>query len=207
MKRADIDWPIFRGALTVFVLCLLVSGAMLAASIYFRDEMESDFNKDQVRFQSISRKYLAIDEEDRFIKQFYPRFRELYAEGIIGNEHRLNWIETLRSAGARIDLPSLSYEIMSQKEYTPSYAIYRGSYQIYVSKMKLTFGLLHEGDLERLFDELNQRASGLYSVADCTFTSSQKTIEHDPKQENISAQCELLWYTIKPADGRQLVIS
>jgi hypothetical protein len=207
MKRADIDWPIFRGALTVFVLCLLVSGAMLAASIYFRDEMESDFNKDQVRFQSISRKYLAIDEEYRFIKQFYPRFRELYAEGIIGNEHRLNWIETLRSAGARIDLPSLSYEIMSQKEYTPSYAIYRGSYQIYVSKMKLTFGLLHEGDLERLFDELNQRASGLYSVADCTFTSSQKAIGHDPKQENISAQCELLWYTIRPSDGRQLVIS
>lgn len=207
MKLADINWPILRGAITVFVLCFLVSGAMLATSIYFRDEMESDFNKDQVRFQSISRKYLAIDEEDRFIKQFYPRFRELYAEGIIGNEHRLNWIETLRSAGARIDLPSLSYEITSQKEYTPGYAIYRGSYQIYVSKMKLTFGLLHEGDLERLFDELNQRASGLYSVADCTFTSSQKTIERDPKQENILAECELLWYTIRPSDGRQLVIS
>ncbi|MCI0400342.1 MAG: hypothetical protein L0Z68_03440 [Gammaproteobacteria bacterium] len=207
MKRADIDWSILRGAVTVFALCLLVSSVMLAASIYFRDEMESDFNKDQTRFHSISRKYLAIDEEDRLIKQFYPRFKELYAEGIIGNEQRLNWIETLRDAEAKIELPLLSYEITSQNEYTPSYGVFRGGFQIYASKMELTFGLSHEGDLERLLDELNKRASGLYSVGNCTFTRSQKTIEHDPQKPNISGTCELLWYTIKLSDGRELVIS
>ena len=35
----------------------------------------------------------------------------------IGEEQRLNWIETLRQAAARIKLPSLQYEIGAQGEH------------------------------------------------------------------------------------------
>ena len=130
MKRADIDWTILKGSLIAFIACLLISGLLAGGSHYFRESAQVDFKKNKNNFQSISRRYLAVDEEERLIRQFYPQFVDLYNAGIIGREHRLNWIEVLRQVGERIMLPSLSYQISSQEVYTPGYSINLGGFQL-----------------------------------------------------------------------------
>jgi hypothetical protein len=157
-------------------------------------------------FRSVSNKYFAVDEEEKLIKKYYPVFVHLYNEGVIGRELRLNWVETLRKAGEEIDISSLSYEIHSQELYTPSFPVMTGRYNLFRSVMSLNMQILHEGDLFRLFEFLDQKAKGAYNIENCTITSTSTKISEKPGSSNLSAKCELTWYSIKLADGTELKV-
>jgi hypothetical protein len=122
MKRADIEWPIVRGALGLLGSCLLVSALLLASSFHFRDQMALLLQKHELRFKDISRNYLTLKEKEQILKEDYPRFVGFYSQGIIGPEQRLNWVETLRHAAARIKVPALRYEIGLRQAYTPGFS-------------------------------------------------------------------------------------
>ncbi len=96
MKWADIEWPIVRGVLGLFGSCLLVSALLLASSFHFRDRMALLLQEHEARFKDISRNYLTLQEKDQILKEDYPRFVGFYNQGIVGQEQRLNWVETLR---------------------------------------------------------------------------------------------------------------
>ncbi len=207
MSQANIEWPVIRGALTIFVLCTIISAVLIGFTYYFRTEMESSFIQNKQQFQDISRKYLAVDQEESHIRDYYPGFVELYDRGVIGREHRLNWIEVLRSSGRKIKLPSLDYSIGSQTEFSSEYPITLGSYKLFRSSMDLTLKLLHEGDLLQLIDRLNNTATGLYSIKECTLSREKEVIKRDVNVPNIFAECTLEWYSIKKFDGTDLSTS
>ena len=204
MAQEKIDWAILRGAIGVFSICLLVGSILLGATKYFRDEMETEFRNHQTKFRDVSRKYLAVDDEERIIENIYPEFVRLYQSGILGQEHRLSWIESLREAGNRIKLPEISYQVSSQSTYVPDFPIDLGAFDIHVSKMHLTLGLLHEGDLLGLFNALDREANGLYSISRCKATRLDKETEISPNRPTISAACSLDWFTVDLKGERAL---
>ena len=206
MHRKDIDWSIIRGALISLLISIIVSSSLVAGSYYFQDAMNKEYVRNNALFQNISQRYLAIDEEAKRIQKYFPEFVDLYNRGVIGNEQRLNWIEVLQNAGARIKIPSLSYSISSQKDYIPAYSISMGSYKLYKSEMTLNISLLHEGDLFNLLHALNNEARGEYNLTSCNFDRGQQDIIESPKAANIRASCELEWYTIKLASGMEIKI-
>ena len=206
MKRNDIDWSILRLSLIIFFICLIVSGALIYGSFYFKDKMLNEYNRNNAMFRSVSNKYFAVDEEEKLIKKYYPVFVQLYNEGTLGRELRLNWVETLRKAGEEIDISSLSYEIQSQELYTPAFPVMTGKYSLFRSVMNLNMQLLHEGNLFRLFEILDQKAKGAYNIENCTITSTSIKILEAPGSANLSARCELIWHSIKLADGTELKV-
>lgn len=202
MARVKFDWAVLRRAMGTFGVCLLVSGLLLAASFYFRDEMRSVYRDHQARFQTVSRKYLMVDEEERMIERHYPTFVELYENGILGQEHRLNWLETLRIAGERVKLPELVYQIDSQEPLTPEFDVATGAYQIFRTNMDLRLGLLHEYDLINLFKLMDHEAEGLYSVRSCDIRKTREEILVNKTATNLRAECKLGWYTIDLRGGK-----
>lgn len=206
MRRDDLEWPLVRGALITLVVAISLSSLLVWGSYYFRSKMVLDFNKNNVQFQSISRRYLAVDEEDKLIKGYLPKFISLYNDGVIGPEQRLNWIEVLRSSGEKIRLPGLTYQIKSQTQYSPDFPVTLGHFQLFSSEMILNIHLLHEGDLINLFDMLNRRADGAYSVSSCKMSRPGSAIIMDPDKGNIMVKCELNWFTIKRADGQDIKV-
>lgn len=206
MKRSDIDWSILRGALIALFLCLIVSGAMLGGSFYFKEAMNRDYLRNNAMFRAISNKYFAVDEEEKLIKKFYPLFIDLYNKGVIGRELRLDWIEALRNAGEEFDIAGLSYEIKSQEVYKPAYKVNLGRFKLYRSVMNLNMKLLHEGDLFRLLQALDKNAKGAYNVSACTMNLATTKISEDPDSTNVTVRCELTWHTIKLADGKELKV-
>ncbi len=204
MAEQKIDWTVLRGAVGVFSICLLVSGILLGASDYFRDEMETEYRNHHARFRDVSRKYLAVDEEERIIEQTYPKFVHLYESGILGPEHRLSWIESLRSAGEEIKLPEIGYRVNSQLVYAPEFPLALGAFDVHASEMQLSLGLLHEGDLQSLFSALDRDAEGLYSVSRCEANRINEQTEFDPAQPMISATCRLTWFTVDLKGTRKL---
>lgn len=205
MRHKDIDWKELRGSITIFVICTVVSGILLYTSHYFQKQMKQEFASNDARFRSISQRYLDVDEEERLINEYFPRFVDLYNSGVIGKEQRLNWIEILRSTAKEMKLPRLNYQVETQKTYTPGYSVDSGSFSIYSSKMNLQMDLLHEGDLFTIFESLNEKAKGMYSPVACDLRSSGKITEQ-ARAPNINATCELRWYTIRLAGGKEITI-
>ena len=204
MKKVNVDWSVLRGALGLLGVSVLASAILLAGSFLFRDEMRTVFRNNDTRFKTISSRYLDVDGEERLIRNYYPRFVELYKAGIIGHERRLDWVEALQKADADTGMPRLAYEIKSREAFTPGFHVDIGPYQIYDSTMTLKLGLLHEGDLARLLDDLNRYTSGLYSVSQCSFHRAGQTIHMNLKKANINGECALHWFTINFAGDREI---
>jgi hypothetical protein len=195
---------VLRGAIGIFSICLLVGGTLLGASHYFLEEMKAEYRNNHARFRDVSRKYLAVDEEERIVERDYPAFVRLYERGILGEEHRLSWLESLRKAGDKIQLPEIGYRISSQSVYEAEFPVDLGAFNIYVSEMNLTLGLLHEGDLLGLLDALNDNAEGLYSVSRCEANRVNEEAEFAPSRPTIMASCRLNWFTVDLRGERKL---
>jgi len=204
MKSEDIDWKIIRGSLIVFTITLVISSGFIYGSFYFKSQMELEFRRTNSAFRSISNRYLAVDQEERLIRDYLPKFVDLYQGGIIGNEQRLNWIEVLRDIGDEIRLPSLNYQIESQQEYIPDFELDMSKYTLFSSSMTLTMQLLHEGDFFKILDKLEQNAKGTFSIKSCSIKSSASEISTDSMAANVAAVCELQWFTVRLADGEPI---
>lgn len=199
MAYTPADWSVLRGAVGLFVVCVLLSAIMLGATHLFAGDMASEFRAHHGKFRDASRKYLSVDQDERAIEEHYPRFVELYRRGVIGDEHRLSWVEALRGASDALALPSLSYDIEAQRPYAPDFAANTGAFDLRMSRMRLGLGLLHEGDLERLLDLLAQRADGLYSVRACDL---KRSADANRSGAHLSAECVLEWYTLELRGSR-----
>lgn len=207
MKPETIDWSVLRSAIIVLVISVAISASMLIGSFYFQRAAQAEYDSHQNRFLSISNRYLATDEEEALIRQYYPEFMNYYHRGILGRERRLDWIETLKAAGEIIDIPSLRYEISSQSEYQNQLPVNMGRYRLYSSTMRISMDMLHEGDLLRLLDALNRMQSGLYTVSDCTFSQRGPINLDSADRGNISSTCNLHWFNVKLADGSDISAS
>jgi hypothetical protein len=202
-----LDWSVLQGSAITFVVSIAISAALIGSTWYYKDKMHREYQMQKSRFQSISNQYLAVDQEEKLIRDYYPKFVELYNRGIIGQERRLTWIETLNNAEDQIKLPSITYDIASQNKYVPDYSLNIGNFQIYSSPMKLNMNLLHEGDLKKLLDALSTNAPGIYNVSNCKLRPSGQIILDDAKKGNVTAECELKWFNIKKSDGSEIKLS
>ena len=191
-----VDWSILRGTVVVFALSLAASAGMVTASFYFRQNMEREYQAHHGEFREASRKYLAVDDEERITDKFFPEFRRLYEAGLLGRERRLSWLEALRRAGDDNGLTQVAYKLDAQRQATPDFNIALGNYQLYASTMSLSLALLHEGSLLRLFKALDRDALGQYVVRRCVLKRTGEGLDLSAQGANINADCTLDWWTI-----------
>ena len=189
-----------RNAVIMFAGSAALGAALLAGSEIFARRMEQAYQYHRGQLDASSQRYLAVDEEEKIIRDYLPRFRHLRQAGVLGREHRLNWIEVLQDAATRLQLPSLAYEISARQPAPPGMGSPAGSHRVYVSAMTLNMQLLHEGDLFALFDLLDEQAKGLYRVASCELTRNVTELADNPAAANLNAHCLLEWFSIRSAD-------
>lgn len=197
----DLDWTIIRNASIALGLSIMIGGGLFTASTIYREDRENEYNRQHRRYLDMSGKYLTVDEEERIIKSYYPLYKSLERDGVIGEEQRLDWVDTLRAVAVNIKLPSLRYEISARAPYKPDYALDTGVFQLYASQISLRMGLFHEGDLVTMLDALNLNSPGIFSVKSCKLSRSSGVLQRNPARENIKADCQLRWVTLKPRDS------
>ncbi len=206
MGKDKIDWGILKGSIILFCICLIICCSLIGGSYYFNNNLSKQFIQNKSIFQSISRRYLEVDQEEKLLQDYYPQFVKLYSQGIIGREKRLNWIEALRQSGEMAKLPSLNYAIETQEEFTPEFNINYSGYTLYSSSMELNLGLLHEGDFFKLLNYLDKTADGTYTITECTFRMNGNQIRFEKNYANIIASCLLRWITINIGSGKGIEI-
>lgn len=194
------EYEFLRNAAVTFAGSAALGAVLLAGSGFFAGRMEQAYQRQRAQLSAAGQRYLAVAEEEKIIRDYLPQFASLRAAGIVGAEHRLNWIEVLQDAAAVLQLPSLAYEISAQRPGNAEIAPAPGTHKVFTSQMTLNVQLLHEGDLFALFDLLDERAKGLYRVASCELTRNFTELAADPAAANVSANCVLEWFSVRPAD-------
>ena len=207
MKRKISGGHASVAMMVLYALGFPVVVSCAGATWYYNKQMYLQYQAEEQRFHAAAASYLAVNDEARLIREYFPYVLNLHEHGVFGQELRLDWIEALQQAGGRLGLPSLHYRIGAQKELPQAHPVHDGSYRIYYSPMHINIDLLHEEDLHTFFADLDRRKLGIYNIASCSLNRLQGEINRESVQGNIRAECELFWFNIRKQDGGAVELS
>ena len=109
----------------------------------------------------------SANEEEREIEASLQQYQALAARGIIGEENRLDWVDTVTAIKNERRLFNINYSIEPQKELDYPGFSPGGSVKFMVSHVKIAMQLLHEEDLLNFIDDLTRRGKPYLSGRSC----------------------------------------
>lgn len=187
--------PTLMGALGVFAAVLILSVTVVSASFVYMDGVAQEQQDAKRAMRTWQLKINSSVESNQIIDEFEINFLKLVNQGIVGAENRLSWFETIQNTAKRRGMPSVKYSISTQQPLNePNLMSEYNGINVFKSVMIVDAQMAHEGDLFALLNDLT-KADGLFAVDRCSIIKiSKKNVITD---NNMSAYCELGWYTFK----------
>jgi hypothetical protein len=199
MKREDLE--ALRVPLTVLgvtligaILIMWLSGGILDSAERTKAQRELQLREARARIQNAG-------EEKEMIGRYLGSYQQLARAGFVGDEQRINWLDSLRMANEEARIFGVEYDIGAQKPYIYSAEFNPGQLVLQESIMHLKFRLLHEEDLPRFFSALGRYSGGFFTIEQCHMRRirSAEADKSPTVQANLAAECDLRWLTVKPA--------
>jgi hypothetical protein len=198
MNREDLQ--ALRTPLIVLGLTLLASvgvaffsGSVLDSARDTRSQRETQLREARLRIQN------AGEEKERIVR-YVGAYEQLARAGFVGEEQRINWLDSLRLANQDGRTLGVEYDIGAQKPYTYAAEFDAGKLLLQESVMRLRLRLLHEEDLPRFFGSLAKHGGGFFTVDECRMHRLAANAPKAPQVEaNLGAECDVRWLTINPA--------
>ena len=203
MKFSTKDLPHIRGLLIMLALALIL-GAVL---IYVSDGVLTQAQQSKIiadrEWSEALRKLERTKNEQEDLQGYYHQYQNLVEQNVIGQERRLDWIETIEKIRNQLNIFSVKYKLEPQETLNLENNSTSNSFDLHRSNMTLDFSLLHEGQLLNFFDALSEEAKGMYLLENCTLTRNDlvRQLRFIP---NLQAECTLGWITLneKNAEGK-----
>jgi hypothetical protein len=198
MKFSISDFHLMRWSLAAVCASILLSGVILYSSSEYADFTQKDRRAAQSQMND-ARNRLTMARQDREnLSDFSREYDTLENNKIIGDDHRLDWMEGLEKLRNRNLVIDFRYNIAPQKIYAPQPPIDSSNFDIHYSEMKLQFDLLHEGQLLNFFAALSSQIKGRYQLEGCTLQRSAAEVNAaTPTATHIKAECSGGWITLK----------
>ena len=184
------------------VIVLILALALGAGFIYYLDQSLTTARRDlagqQNQLREARTRLQRSGDEKQIIVRYLSNYQYLQRLGFIGDEQRINWLEGLRLSNQQTQLFGVDYQIGAQQPYPYASELEPGQLALQQSLMKISFRLLHEGDLLRFLGTLAKQGVGVFSVNQCVMQriDTGGSIRFQP---NLHADCELAWITARPA--------
>lgn len=191
MKFERNDFSKIRNSLLASVAMILCGGLLVhfATDSHRQAQLAQANNVRQLADADAKLKQVSNEESD--VKHKSLIFKQLQERGVIGEEQRLEWIELLKDIREKRRLLDLEYEIAPQRLLEGHGA---NDFSFYASAMKLRIKLLHEGDLERLLNDLRSQAKALIMIRSCAVSRLPAMSD---EHANLLADCEIDWVTLR----------
>ena len=199
MKREDFEalrvpLIVLVATLVAAMLIIYVSGNVLESARLGLVKRDTELKQARLRIQNAG-------EEKEMISRYLGAYQQLARVGFVGDEQRINWLDSLRTANEEARIFGVEYDISAQRPYIYASEFNPGQLLLQESVMHLKFKMLHEEDLPRFFEALSRRGGGFYTVDQCVIErlkpgEAEKNLQ---VQANLAASCDLRWLTVKPA--------
>ncbi|MCP4765367.1 MAG: hypothetical protein GY875_03775 [Gammaproteobacteria bacterium] len=192
-----IDWFYLRRPLIIILVAIVVSVAFALAGYHYEKTQREAYETALSTLRSTHKLYSNIINDIDLLDQYRSLYSEYKSSGLIGEERRLSWIETLESTNQVLRLPTLTYNLNAQEDFNrPGFKLKRGV-SVMSSPMDLTIGMLHEEDLFALLEGLRLSIQNLFTVDSCSIIRSSPVDRSlDTKKTNLQSQCTIRWVTI-----------
>ena len=202
MRLTSKDLGALKTPILALGIAVAVSFAMVAFSSSRRSQSEKQYRYHLTALQDARTRYQRSGNERETVTHYLQAYLQLEKIGFVGSEQRLNWVESLRAANAQADLFGVDYQLSAQEPFPNVAKDNPIGDRVKHSRMRLSFGVLHEGDLTRLFRALAAQQAGLFTLNSCALDRAGRQGAPLPRQANLTAECELSWLTIDPKDGK-----
>ncbi len=193
----NIDWFYLRRPIILLLVAMVVAAALGFVGWRFEAAQHESYQQALTTLQSTHRVYRNIVNDIDLIEQYRNLYNEYKSSGLVGDERRLSWIESLEATNEVLRLPTLSYALNPQEDFKrPNFRPQRGV-EVRSSPMQLSMGLLHEEDLFALLEGLRLSIKNLHTVDACTITRTSPVDRSlETKRPNLVSDCTIRWVTI-----------
>ena len=192
-----VDWSYLKTPLILLCVVLLIAILMIVVGIRYEKSHQTQYEQSLTTLRTTHQKYTKIIIDIDLLEQYRSQFSEYRANGLVGDERRLSWVESLESTNEVLQLPTINYHLLPQEAFNrPNFTIKRGV-DIKSSIMDLNMRLLHEEDLFTLFEGLRQSIKTIFTVESCSINRTSPVFSSlDTQRANLSSNCQLRWVTI-----------
>ena len=203
MKFSASDFPLMRLSLAAISTSALLSGIILYSSTRYAQQNETNLHNSQRQINEARNRLTEARNDRENLSVYSAEYGILEEQAIIGDDHRLDWMEGLEKLRSQNLVLDFRYDIAPQKSYAPQPAIDSGNINIHYSEMKLQFDLLHEGQLLKFLDALRKQVKGHYLIESCTLTRNEAEADANTPATHIKADCNGGWITLKSRNAPQ----
>jgi len=197
MTINKIDWAYLRRATIVLSVVTALSLGLALISYIYVDNKRYLNHGSQAGLLKMKAKHQDAVNQLHLVDNYLSDYQALEKKGFIGEENRLNWVETLGAIAKKKKVVTIEYNIKALQPYRPAYKVNASLFKINSSEMVLHMKLLHERDLLDIFTELNRLAEGVYDIKRCKMQRQHGSIVYDEGVTNIVAECTLNWFTLQ----------
>jgi hypothetical protein len=196
------DFKALRNPLLLLLLAVMAG----AGAVYYTNTLLVQSQQRLAQQQSLLKdartRLQRSDGEKQIIVRYLDEYQQLARGGFVGDEQRINWLDSLRLANQQVELFGVDYQIGAQKPYVHANEFKPGPLALRQSEMRLSFRLLHEEDLTRFLSELARQNTGIFHIDHCAMRRIDHagTIRYQP---NLLAECGLSWITITAAPEKK----
>jgi len=184
------------------VLCLMLISAgvgALVAAEHATDLVQTDKKTANLSKLAAQDRVAKATEEEREIRENIVQFQQLVSWGMIGEEKRLDWVETIAQIRQQRKLFRINYDIEAQKVLDYPGVMPAGGVEFMSSRLKIDLPLLHEEDLLNFLSDLRAARKAYVSPRRCVIDRSER--EAPPGGRGMSprlkADCQLDMITIR----------
>ena len=156
LKHLRVPAGVAAMLVAIGAAAIVVTDHRLGVAIEARESVRAQRAAAQERVSKVS-------EEEREIRESLIFYQRMQRQGMIGQENRLDWIDSIARIKSQRKLFEIKYSIEPQKPLDyPGIVPTKGG-QFVVSRMKLDMLLLHEEDLLNFLSDM--RATGRFHVS------------------------------------------
>ena len=192
IKIKPDDFSMLRGATIFLVAAILISLAAAIGSWQYRQMTEREVEAAQRRLSAVRAQLSNARAQRQYFSENQATYGELATKGLFGEEHRLDWIETINRLRDRHRIFSIDYELSAQQRLTSAPV----NVAAYASKIDLKFSLLHEQELLDFIADFKKEAPGIFVLDSCAL-SRQAYADMATAATTLNGNCTMQWITVK----------
>lgn len=185
-----------RTPLLVLGIVIILSAVLIKYTSSRQTAVEAERLAHASALEDARSRFQRSGDERELILRYLPDYQKLQQSGFVGGERRIEWIEGLRASNKKAGLFGVMYQMDVRKPFPLLGEGNPIAPSLRHSPMKLSMGLVHEGDLMRFLQLLSTQPIGMFFLTGCTIDRPARADAPAPRQANLGAQCDLSWLTV-----------
>ena len=195
--KNKLDFDFLKHTLIFLVVAIILSLAFIFGGLQFEQAKYEEYTTTRSSLEQTHLKYKKLVDDLDLLQLYRESYKGYKENGLIGAERRLTWIETLEAVNDDLKLPKLTYALSPQEGFKRPKFIHDKKILVNSTPMLMNIDLLHEEDLFKVFNGIQERIDNLFTIEQCTLSRKQSSgALLNTRSANLNSNCLMRWITV-----------